>query len=93
MRSDTHLQERVTEVLGALWRVDTSGIRVRASDDGIVVLEGFVFLEHDRKAVEAAVRGVAGTTAVLSAVSVDPRRGGDDPPEGRRVGLEPCARA
>lgn len=76
--SATQLQERVTEVLGALWRVDTSEIRVTASNDGIVVLEGVVLLDHDRKAVEAAARRVTGTTAVVSAVSVR-SDGGADP--------------
>lgn len=93
MTRDMHLQERVTEVLGALWRVDTSKIRVRASDDGIVVLEGWVFLEHDRKAVEAAARGVAGATAVVSGVSVDPERGGSDPFPDPDVDWNPFPRA
>lgn len=93
--SATHLQERVTEVLGALWRVDTSRIRVTASDDGIVVLEGVVPLDHDRKAVEAAARNVAGATAVVSAVDVDSDPGdpGDEPRRSWSVGRNPFVMA
>lgn len=72
MRPSEELQSDVVDELAYDPEVDSSGIAVTTSKDGLVALKGSVPTYMQRRAAERAVRRVAGVTAVVNHIEVQP---------------------
>lgn len=77
---DEHLATAVHEALADDRRVDAQQVRVEATSDGVVRLEGEVDTREERDAAAEVARRVRGVSAVDNRLSVAPRGGPGTPP-------------